>query len=158
MKRIVSLILSFIIIGCLSACGNSKPNESLDSVANESDFEPTSSSSKETSSEKNDDNSADTFNPYDYAIMACQSIKDSLYNPDSIQIHQVYYINGYWHNYYIDFSAMNKVGGYTRESYQVLFNKDSSLYSFDKVHDLPEMFEEYEYEKLDTDIIDSKLK
>lgn len=116
------------------------------------------SSSQDTSTEKQENVSNDTFDPYDYAVIVCQSIKDSLYNPDSIQIHKVYYIDAYWHNYYIDLSAMNQVGGYTRESYQALFNEDSSLYSFDKVYDLPDIFEEYEYEKLDTKAIESNLK
>ncbi len=115
-------------------------------------------SSNENATAENYDSSVDAFDPYDYAVIVCQSIKDSLYNPDSIQIHKVFYIDAYWHNYYIDFSAMNQVGGYTRDSYEALFNKDSSLYSFNKVYDLPDIFEEYDYETLDVDIIESNLK
>ena len=53
---------------------------------------------------------------------------------------------------------MNQIGGYSRESYIALFNKDSSLYNFSKVYDLPDAFEESDYQELDTDIIESKLK
>ena len=99
----------------------------------------------------------DSFNPYDYAITICQIIKDALYNPESIQINKVYYLDAAWHQYYIDVSAMNKLGGYTRNTYVALFNDDSSLYSFDEVYSLPDLFEKYDYLELDTDYIVESL-
>ena len=130
---------------------------SVDDNVTEIDEEDNSSSSNENTLETN--NGSDSpFDPYYYAIIVCQSLKDSLNNPESIQIHEVYYLDAYWHTYYVDFSAMNQLGGYTRECYEVSFNKDSSLYSFSKVYDLPDIFEELDYEILDTDLIESSLE
>lgn len=125
---------------------------------NEADNQVEETDEKSTSSKDEDSASINEFSVYDAAILVCQKIKDALYNPDSFQLNQVYYVDAYWHSYYIDYSAMNQMGGYTRHRYQADFNKDSSLYRFDEVYDLPEIFEEIECEALDTDIIESKLK
>lgn len=126
--------------------------------AEKEDSDNESSAPQESLDSETNSGSADDIDPYDYATAVCQSIKDSLYNPDSIQIHKVYYLDSYWHNFYVDFSAMNQLGGYTRESYEAVFNKDSSLYSFGEVYDLPDIYEEQGCEKLDVDVIEANLE
>ena len=55
---------------------------------------------------------------YQNAILSAQTLKDSLNNPNSFQLHSVRYAkNGYYEYYKMDISGENKLGGTTRQDY-----------------------------------------
>ncbi|MBR3954369.1 MAG: hypothetical protein IKJ63_02725 [Clostridia bacterium] len=98
---------------------------------------------------------------YNDAIRMCQILKDALYNPDSLQIHKVYHIEQYGTDYYLDYSAMNQMGGYTRGEYYAQFENSTIYYMVDEENSQYQVaydiisgkFEELPYEKLDVDLI-----
>lgn len=121
-------------------------------------------STKDTEQTENEDSSY----VYDDAIVMCQLLKDALYNPDSLQIHKVLHIELYGTDYYyLDYSAMNKMGGYTRNEYYAKFensvilymvNEDDTAYPYTVEYDIMvETFEEYPHETLDVDLIEPYL-
>ena len=105
-----------------------------------------SPSSNENVTAEDDNNSTTVLEPYDGAVKVCQKIKDSLNNPDSLQLHEILHVtyNGCDY-YYIDLSAMNKMGGYTRTRYYAMF-MDGVLFKLEEM-------ESFSYE----DIINSKF-
>ena len=130
--------------------------------SDDSDDEETST--KDTEQTENEDSSY----VYDDAIKMCQLLKDALYNPDSLQIHKVLHIELYGTDYYyLDYSAMNKMGGYTRNEYYAKFensvilymvNEDDTAYPYTVEYDIMvETFEEYPHETLDVDFIEPYL-
>lgn len=102
------------------------------------------------------------IDPYEGAVKVCQKIKNSLNNPSSLQIHEVLYVtyNGCDY-YYIDLSAMNKMGGYTRTRYYAMF-MDAVLFKLEEMESfsyediINSKFDDLDY--LDTSTIVAKLK
>ena len=107
MKKIIILLLLFVLSLSMVSCGSSQDTETIcnnceskiavDSkfcsvcgssviVAEEDEFSDETTTDGSLSSDKRED----LYDPYDYAVIVCQSIKDSLYNPDSIQIRSLY--------------------------------------------------------------------
>lgn len=63
--------------------------------------------------------------PYSNAITICSAIKQSLYNPDSLQIYEVEVHHDY--DYKVDYSGENKLGGTTRTSLIAIFTSDGEI-------------------------------
>lgn len=102
------------------------------------------------------------IDPHEGAVKVCQKIKNSLNNPSSLQIHEVLYVtyNGCDY-YYIDLSAMNKMGGYTRTRYYAMF-MDAVLFKLEEMESfsyediINSKFDDLDY--LDTSTIVARLK
>ena len=117
---------------------------------------------EETSEATDEADSSIGIDPYEGAVKVCQRIKNSLNNPDSLQIHEVLYVtyNGCDY-YYIDLSAMNMMGGYTRTRYYAMF-MDAVLFKLEEMESfsyediINSKFDDLDY--LDTSTIVARLK
>ncbi len=129
----------------------------------EKDNDASSSSNEPSSRKEDDDNNPTTvLEPYEGAVKVCQKIKNSLNNPDSLQLHEILHVtyNGCDY-YYIDLSAMNKMGGYTRTRYYAMF-MDGVLFKLEEMESfsyediINSKFDDLEY--LDVSTVESRLK
>ncbi len=136
----------------------------VDDNNTQTENQPSKDNSDSNSESTNNNNSNSNNNSFAYegAVKVCQKIKNSLNNPNSLQIHEVLHItyNGCDY-YYIDLSAMNRMGGYTRTTYYAMF-MDSVLFKLEEIESfsyediINSKFDDLEY--LDTSTIESRLK
>lgn len=145
-------------------------NDSPTETQKDADTKETDPSDDDAPHTKDTEQTEDEDSSYIYndAIKMCQLLKDALYNPDSLQIHKVLHIELYGTDYYyLDYSAMNKMGGYSRNEYYAKFensvilymvNEDDTAYPYTVEYDImEETFEEYPHETLDVDLIEIYL-
>lgn len=73
-----------------------------------------------------------TSTPYKEAITFVQAIKDTLYNPESLQVHSVKYIDKGYDKYLVDYSGENKLGGSVRTSTIADFSHGTCVHLYEK--------------------------
>lgn len=91
--------------------------------------------------------------PYSNAITICSAIKQSLYNPDSLQIYEV---EEYLDYYKVDYSGENRLGGTARTSLIAVFTTDGEIMHVyeEKTSDYLEYKNRYFGEDDNTEILD----
>lgn len=103
-----------------------------------------------------------TSTPYKEAITFVQAIKDSLYNPESLQIHSVKYMDKVYDMYLVDYSGENKLGGSVRMSTVAGFSYGQCIRLYEKddygYNDQVESFAGSDSLELDIDLILEYIK